>query len=111
MASKTKSGKSGPGRAQRKGSSEGRATPKGSKGGVGRYTPPEAGGRYTPPAPRGARSSPRWYGIVILALLLIGVLMILLNYMTALPGAVSIWYLIAGIVAIAVGLVMATRYR
>ena len=37
--------------------------------------------------------------------------MILLNYLTVLPGSVSIWYLVAGLVVIFVGFMMATRYR
>ena len=104
---------SGPGRAQRKGrSAGGRTTAKGSPGTkVGRYTPAEQSGRYTPPVPKGVRKSPRWYGPVVLALLIIGVLMIILNYVTALPGAVSAWYLVGGLVVIFAGFLMATRYR
>ena len=102
----------GPGRAQRKGRSAGRTTAKGSPGTkIGRYTPAEESGRYTPPVPRGVRQSPRWYGPSILALLILGVLMILLNYMTALPGAVTPWYLVGGLALIFVGFLMATRYR
>ena len=110
----------GPGRAQRKGrSAEGRTTakgtaPKGSpKGGsrVGRYTSAEESGRYTPPIPKDTRTSPRWYGPLVLVLLVLGVLMILLNYLTVLPGAVSVWYLVAGLVVIFLGFIMATRYR
>lgn len=103
----------GPGRAQRKGrSAEGRTTAKGSPGTrIGRYTPPEQSGRYTPPVPKGVRRSPRWYGPAILFLLVVGVLLILLNYLTVLPGAVSAWYLVAGLVVIFVGFLMATRYR
>lgn len=109
---------SGPGRAQRKGgSAEGRATPKGGgsqkKGGsrVGRYTPPDESGRYTPPVPRKIRRSSPVFGVAILALLIIGVLAILLNYLSVLPGGVSGWYLVAGLVLIFAGFIMATRYR
>lgn len=107
---------SGPGRAQRKGrSAEGRAGSKGAstKSGsrVGRYTPPEQGGRYTPPVPRKVRRSPVWYGPALLLLLILGVLMILLNYLSVLPGSVSGWYLIGGLAMIFVGFIMATRYR
>lgn len=106
----------GPGRAQRKGrSAEGRATGKGTRPGgasrIGRYTPPEESGRYTPPIPRDVRTSPRWFGPLVLVLLVLGVLMILLNYLTVLPGAVSVWYLIGGLALIFVGFLMATRYR
>jgi len=37
--------------------------------------------------------------------------MILLNYLTVLPGSVSIWYLVAGLVVIFVAFMMATRYH
>ena len=105
----------GPGRAQRKGRSEGRTTAKGSGPGgsarLGRYTPAEESGRYTAPIPKEVRRSPPWYGPMVLGFLLFGVLMILLNYLTVLPGAVSVWYLIGGLVLIFVGFVMATRYH
>ncbi|MGH9082703.1 MAG: cell division protein CrgA, partial [Acidimicrobiales bacterium] len=80
-------------------------------GQVGRYTPPEESGRYTPPVPRGARKSPRWFGPLVLAFLVIGVLAILLNYLTVLPGGVSSWYLVGGLVVIFAGFLMATRLR
>jgi hypothetical protein len=124
MASKSSSG---PGRAQRKGrSAAGRAGPKGapatksepsrsssSKGGsrVGRYTPPEVSGRYTPPQPRKVRRSPAWHGVAILVLLILGVLMILLNYLSVLPGSVSGWYLVGGLGLLLAGFLVATRYR
>jgi hypothetical protein len=113
MAAKTHTG---PGRAQRKGrSAGGRTTAKGSPAGgqsrVGRYTPPEEGGRYTPPIPKDVRHSPRWYGVTVLVLMVLGVLMILLNYLGVLPGSVTVWYLIGGLGVIFVGFLMATRYR
>ena len=37
--------------------------------------------------------------------------MILLNYLSVLPGAVSVWYLVGGLVVIFGGFLMATRYR
>ena len=40
-----------------------------------------------------------------------GLLTILLNYLTVLPGSASTWYLVVGLVVIFVGFVMATRYR
>jgi hypothetical protein len=117
--------KTGPGRAQRKGTSAGgRATARGGGGRgqvaagspragarIGRYTPAEESGRYTPPVPRAVRRSSPIFGAAILLLLIVGVLMILLNYLTVLPGAVSVWYLIAGLVIIFGGFLLATRYR
>ncbi|MGH8989580.1 MAG: cell division protein CrgA [Acidimicrobiales bacterium] len=102
---------SGPGRAQRKGASAGGRTTASARARVGRYTAPESSGKYTPPIPKAVRRSPRWFGVAVLALLILGVLLILLNYLTALPGAVSAWYLVAGLVVIFVGFVMATRYH
>ena len=110
MAPKTKSG---PGRAQRKGRSEGRTTKSASpgSGGVGRYTPAEVSGRYTRPIPKKIRRSASWFGPSILLMMVFGVLMILLNYLTVLPGSVSVWYLVAGLVVIFTAFMMATRYR
>jgi hypothetical protein len=50
-------------------------------------------------------------GPLILVLLIGGALMIVLNYFNVLPGGPSNWYLIGGIVLIAAGFVVATRYR
>jgi hypothetical protein len=91
----------------------GRTTPKGgpASGGIGRYTPAEQSGRYTRPVPTKVRRSAPWFGPAILGLLVLGVLLILLNYLTVLPGAVSVWYLVAGLVIIFVAFIMATSYR
>ena len=69
-------------------------------------------GRYTPPTfhPE-EQPNPRWVPIVMFGLLIAGLLMIVLNYMNALPGATSNWYLIAGITCIAGGFVSATQLR
>ena len=37
--------------------------------------------------------SPRWFVITMSSLMIIGVLLIVLNYLTLLPGSVSRWYL------------------
>ncbi len=104
-------GQSGPGRAQRKGNSSSGRTTVSTKSRIGRYTAPEHSGKYTPPVPKTVRRSPRWFGPAVLFALVAGVLLILLNYLTVLPGAVSAWYLVAGLVVIFLGFVMATRYR
>jgi Cell division protein CrgA len=103
----------GPGRSGRKGrSASGRTTAKGSPGAkIGRYSTAEESGRYTAPIPTSVKRSPRWFGIATLVALILGVLIILLNYLTVLPGAVSVWYLVAGLVVIFIGFLMATRYR
>ena len=101
----------GPGKAQRKGTSAAGRTTVRSNQRIGRYTTAEESGRYTPPVPRTVRKSPRWYGPLVLFLLVAGVLCIILNYITVLPGSVSAWYLVAGLVVIFGGFVMATRYH
>ena len=101
-------GKRGPGRASQPGK-KGRTTRPTST--VGRYKDPVASGRVTPATPKGETSSPSWYGPAILALMILGVLIITLNYLNVLPGAVSAWYLISGLVLIFAGFFMATRYR
>ena len=93
----------------------GRATKKGS-----RVTPSAKGGsasgslqsnRYTPPIDRSAKSSPRWFGILILAMFLLGVLIVILNYAGVLPGGVNNLWLVGAIGSIFVGLLLATRYH
>jgi Cell division protein CrgA len=103
----------GPGKAQKKGrSSGGRTTPSAKAG----SKPATSAGsvqsqRYTPPVPKGVKSSPRWMGIAIIALFLLGVLVVILNYSGALPGGVNNLWLVAAIGSIFVGLMMATRYH
>jgi hypothetical protein len=40
-----------------------------------------------------------------------GMAVIILNYVSLLPGAVSNWYLLVGLVLILGGIITATRYR
>jgi hypothetical protein len=83
-----------------------------------RVTPPKAtraASRYTPPNPQSQRGpSPRWVPVLMFALWLLGLLLIILNYMGLLPGAGdggNGWYLIAGLGAILGGIMVATQYR
>jgi hypothetical protein len=100
MATKAKSG---PGRAQKKGrSSGGRTTATGR---------PAQSQRYTPPVAKSVKASPRWMGILIVAMFAVGVLVVILNYASALPGGVNNLWLIAAIGAIFAGLILATRYH
>jgi hypothetical protein len=98
MATKAKAG---PGKAQKKGRSSGRVTTAAQVQST----------RYTPPIPKNAKTSPRWMGIVIIGLFVLGVLVVILNYAGALPGGVNNLWLVAAIAAIFVGLIMATRYH
>jgi len=93
----------GPGKAQKKGrSASGRATES------GRST---QSSRYTPPIPKNVKTSPRWMGIAIIALFLLGVAVVILNYAGLLPGGVNNLWLIAAIGSIFAGLILATRYH
>ncbi len=68
-------------------------------------------GRYTPPIPKDRRHSPTWYPYVLIGLLVVGLLFIIGNYAAFLPSGTHTYYLVAGIVAIVAGLVMATYYH
>ncbi len=100
MATKAKAG---PGKAQKKGRSSGRTTTPG--------TPSAASTRYTPPVPKSVKSSPRWMGLLIIGLFLLGVLIVILNYAGVLPGGVNNLWLLAAIGSIFAGLILATRYH
>ena len=67
--------------------------------------------RYTPPIDRSQKVSPRWFGILIIAMFALGVLIVILNYAGLLPGGVHNAWLIAAIGAIFAGLLLATRYH
>lgn len=71
--------------------------------------------RHTPAKPAGSSGpSPRWVPILMFALWGIGLLLIVLNYMGVLPGASdggNGWYLVAGLVSILAGIMVATQYR
>ena len=67
--------------------------------------------RYTPPIDKSTRESPRWLGILILALFILGVLVVILNYAGLLPGGVNNLWLVAAIGSIFAGLLLATRYH
>lgn len=61
---------------------------------------------------RKPRSSPRWYGYVVLGLILVGVFLIVLNYMGLLPPGETVQgWLWAGLGFIAAGFIAATRWR
>ncbi|HEY1825965.1 MAG TPA: cell division protein CrgA [Acidimicrobiales bacterium] len=87
------------------------AKPVSAKKRVGRYVDPVTRGRVTKKQPATAKKSPRWHGWSILALIVVGVLVIILNYLDALPGATSAWYLAGGLAAVFVAFYLATGYR
>ncbi|MGC8463274.1 MAG: cell division protein CrgA [Acidimicrobiales bacterium] len=118
----TKANAKTPAASGRKGrSSSGRAQPKGTaassgKGGKARRSGRQAvasttSERYTPPQPKSAKKSPPWMGALIIALFTLGVLLIILNYVNALPGGVSNWWLVGAIGLVFAGLMAATKYH
>ena len=82
---------------------------------MGRATAPkdsrEVNKRYTAPIPKSVRRSPTWFGPVLLILLVVGLLLIVGNYVGIMPASPSNWYLIGGLVGIVVGAMMATQYH
>ena len=86
----------------------GRVTPKGTGSTAPR---PEASSRYTPPVPRSQKVSPPWVPVLMFALLIIGMLVIFLNYIEVLPGGVKNTYLLIGLASILGGIITATQYR
>jgi len=57
------------------------------------------------------RRSPRWYPWFLLALLALGVLVVILNYIEALPASPTNWYTLGGLLAVLAAALLATRYR
>jgi len=96
----------GPGRAQKKGA---RVT-QSSKGGAGASGSIQSN-RYTPPIDRSTKVSPKWFGVLIVGMFVLGVLVVILNYAGLLPGGVNNLWLLAAIACIFVGLILATRYH
>lgn len=66
--------------------------------------------RYHPPSKPKPPPSPRWVPVVILTLLIIGVLVILLNYFGTFWTTSNLW-LWVGFGFIASGLMVSTQYR
>ena len=91
----------------------GRVTPKGgatrSKGSPSGSD--DVSGRYTAPIPKEMKVSPPWYPYLVLAFFLLGIVVILLNYLGLLGGHASNWFLLAGLGLIVVGFVAATRWH
>jgi hypothetical protein len=70
--------------------------------------------RYQPPPKKKPKPSPGWLGSTILAVLILGLAVIVLNYLgieQVLPGAPRNLYLWSGLGAIAVGFGLATQWR
>jgi Cell division protein CrgA len=77
----------------------------------GRAQVPTAGGRYTAPIPRQMRSSPAWVPVMIVAFFVVGVLVIMLNYLGLLGGSANNAYLFIGLGLIVAGFIASTRWH
>jgi len=89
------------------------AAAKGSaaKGG-GRTTPRGTGSaRYTPPTPKTVVKSPLWVPTLMFSLFVVGLAVVVTNYIGLLPGGAQNWYLILGLVEITAGFIVATVYK
>jgi hypothetical protein len=67
-----------------------------------------------PAKKRKAKASPRWYGPLILAVMGVGVLVIVLNYMGLIPGTdgqASGWWLMGGLGFILAGFIGTMYWR
>jgi hypothetical protein len=78
---------------------------------MGRYVSAEGRGSYTARKPVNSEHSPRWFGWMLVGLLCLGVLIVVLNYLGVLPGSVSGWYLVVGLVLMFSAFYLATRYK
>ena len=76
---------------------------------TGRVTPPNSG-RYTPPIPKEYKVSPTWVPVLMFALIIVGSLVIILNYVGVLGGVSNI-KLVIGLGLILAGIIAATQYR
>ncbi len=94
--------------------------PRRTKEAPGRVTPradsqsaslPSLSGRYTAPTPVSYRHSPWWVPALMLVFFGAGLLMIVLNYISLLPGAPSNWYLIGGLGSMILGFATSTQFR
>ncbi|MEZ5171500.1 MAG: cell division protein CrgA [Acidimicrobiia bacterium] len=67
--------------------------------------------RYTPPSPKKAPPSPLWWAVTMFTLMVVGLLVVVANYLNALPGDFETRYLFLGLGLLTAGFVMTTRYR
>ena len=74
--------------------------------------PPRKPGRYTPPKPKSTKSSPLWVPSAMFTCLLLGLLVIVANYLGLLPGgAAQNSSLFIGLGLLIAGFGLSTQYR
>lgn len=73
----------------------------------------KATGRYTAPIPKEIAhpETPRWVPPVMFGSLVLGLLMIIGNYMEILPASSNNWYLLGGLALITIGFGASTQLR
>jgi len=100
------------GRVTPKGTQAGAPAKRASGGGASGTGAMPSSGRYTPPIPQEYKVSPRWVPIAMGILLVAGMLTIILNYLSLMPGGEpSNAYLLGGLGLITAGFIVATRWR
>ncbi len=80
---------------------------KGRKKAKRRPTPP----KRKPDPVKTQGPSPTWYVVVMFGLMVLGIVVILVNYMNLLPGGTSNAWLLGGLAMIGVGFGMTLNYR
>jgi hypothetical protein len=74
--------------------------------------PPPKPGRYTAPAPKAKKVSPLWVPTTMFTCLILGILVIIGNYLSLLPGGeAQNSYLFVGLGLMIAGFVLSTQYR
>ncbi len=67
--------------------------------------------RYTPPAPKKLGPSKPWVAVTMFTMLVVGVVIIVLNYLEILPGGTDNANLLLGLAYVTGGFVFATQLR
>lgn len=91
--------------------SKSRITPKGTQSTAPAGTDAETAPSTAAIPPELPKPSAAWVPILMFGLLIVGVLMILLNYVAPIPGGPSNWYLLGGLGLVLGGIIAATQYR
>lgn len=73
--------------------------------------PETTSSRYTPPVPHEFKVSPTWVPVLMFTLLVLGALVIFLNYLGLLPGATDNKYLLLGLALVLGGIITSTQFH
>lgn len=64
-----------------------------------------------PPKKKAPKTSPKWFGRLVLGCMLLGIAAIVANYMNIMPGGFSPVWLWGGLALVGTGFLLATRLR